>query len=214
MPISSSHNRYLPKALPLTGSDYQITVRRNGNRSDQRQITKRGRHLTVRSPNPGKNLTVESRADGFSYSKHGAQATHVRDTADRVFIQGANGQSTSITKSGNRIFVDRAGVSKDVVFTQTNNGMNIDRYGANNDVSIQRRGQNIEFRYGQPLRNTRVTLPEGLDFDPVAYQQETTVDPHAMAVVDKWFETGRLSAKDLIFITQRGDLVETFNTLR
>lgn len=217
MPISSFtpnvSRRYLPKSLPLTGDNYQLTVRHQ-NPGRQRQITKNGNQIHVRSGNPADNVTIQTGPRGMTFSRGAGMPTHLRQTPNQIAINRPNGQHLRINKSGNQIAVDRPGVSHDVIFTQTDTGLLIDRYGAHNDVRITSGPGQVSFEYGQPLKNTVVNLPQGLDFDPVTFQEETTLDPHGLAILNKWFSENALDGSDLVTLTQRGEVLEADNLLR
>jgi hypothetical protein len=217
MPISSfpasASRSYLPKPLPLTGSNYHVTIR-NSNPAKQKNIQKAGDRVTVRGGNPADNIDLQVRPDGLSYQKMGQLPTHIRQQGQSISIQRPNGQNVQIVKRGNSILVDRPGVSNDVQFTQTSNGLDIDRYSVHNDVRITSTAGAVSFQYGQPQKNTQVNLPTGMDFDPVAFQQETTLHPHGFAILNEWFSHDSIDAADLVTLTQKGDMVEADDLLR
>ena len=217
MPISTFapglQNRYIPKSLPLQGGDYQLQVRHQ-NLARQKIITKRGNAIQVRSGNPGDNVDIRSGPQGVSFSRGAGLPTHLRQSGQQISIQKPTGQNTLIQKRGNTISVDRPGVSNDVQFTQTPSGLLIDRFGVQNDVRITASPNQVSFEYGQPLRNTSVTLTDGLEFDAVAYQEETTLHPHGLAILNDWFTNDSVDGADLITLTQKGEVLMADNLLR
>ena len=218
MPISSftqtSRRRHLPASLPLTGDkNYNVRVRKNQS-NGQRSITKRGNRIEVRSSNVGDNVSISSSSRGISYSKGGQSPTHLSQNGNNIFINRPGGNDVRITKNGNTIAVDRPGSSNDVSFTQTPQGLNIDRFGTHNDVRITAGPNQVRFEYGQSLKNTSVTLTEGIEFDTVAFQNEITLDPQGLGILQDWFSDGKIDGADLLTLTQRGDLLEADGLLR
>jgi hypothetical protein len=213
MLISSLPHKYLPRSLPLQGPDYQVTVGKNRAGADRR-ITKSGDTIRVQSTNPANQLTVQLEPGGLTYANDGHLPTEVYKRADQVAVRRPSGQSVVFSHFGNEIMVNRPGLSQDVYFTKTEDGLTIDRYGYNNDVEIKSSPEGVSFRYGDPTKNTLVGLTPGIEFDPVAFQEETTLDPHALALLDKWFETGNIQPTDLVTLTQKGEILEADGLLR
>jgi hypothetical protein len=198
--------------LPLHGSNYQLTVGKNRHGAG-RQITKHGDTIRVRSANPANQLTLQVQSDGLTWAQDGHQPTEVYKRADQVAVRRPTGQSVVFSKLGNEIMVNRPGLSQDVYFSKTENGLNIDRYGYLNDVEIKSVPDGVSIRHGDSSKNTLVSMTDGLEFDPVAFQEETTLDPHALALLDKWFESG-IQPTDLVTLTQKGEILEADGLFR
>lgn len=217
MPILSFapalQHRYLPKSLPLQGGDYQLRVRHH-NPARQKTITKSGSSIKVRSGNPADNVDIRTGPSGMSFARGAGLPTHIRQAGQEITIQRPSSQNVFLRKRGNTISVDRPGVANDVEFTQTPKGLVIDRFSIQNDVRISTTPERISFEYGQPYRNTSVTLTEGIEFDAVAFQEETTLHPHGLATLNKWFENGSIDAVDLVTLTQKGEVLMSDGLLR
>lgn len=212
MLISSLPGHYLPRALPLDGPDFQVAINKSRPGADK-HIAKVGNTVRVACENPADNLTLTLRPDGLTYAKDGHLATDVYKRGDQVAVRRPTGDHVVFSKAGPEIMVNRPGLSQDVYFRKTDDGLLIDRYGYANDVAISRGPDGVAFRYGDPTRNTLVGLTPGIDFDPVAFQEETTLDPHALALLDKWFE-GEIQPTDLVTLTQQGEVLETDGLFR
>lgn len=206
MLISSSLPRYLPVSLPLQGPDYQVAVHKR-QPAESRLISKVGPQIRVESDNPADCLTLESGPAGLSYAPDGHLPTKIYKRGDQVAVRRPGGDDVVFSQFGNQIMVDRPGWSRDVYFLKTPDGLRIDRAGFANDVEISRSGQTYSFRHGQSLKDTVVSLPIETEFDPVAFQDETTVSPQGLALLGKWFEEG-IQPTDLITLTQKGELLE------
>lgn len=212
MPISPFSGTYLPRSLPLEGPNYRVSINKR-QPSASKSITKSGDQIRVATANPADCLTVQINPDGLTYARDGHQPTRAYKRADQVALRRPTGDNVVFSKFRNQIMVDRPGWSQDVIFSKTDDGLLIDRAGYANDVAIKKTGNQVSFSHGQSHKDTVVTLTPGLELDPVAFQEEITLAPHGLALLDKWFES-EIQPNDVITLTQQGEILEADYLLR
>lgn len=203
----------MPKPLPLEGPDYQVSIHKRQPGADK-TITKQGDRIRVSSSNPADCLNIEVEPGGLVYARDGHQPSRVYRRGNQVALRRPTGDHVVFTKvRDNRILVDRPGWSEDVYFTKTSDGLLIDRSGHTKDVEITKRSRSIRIHHGQSSKDSVITLSEGIEFDPVAFQEELTIAPQGLSLLDKWFES-EIQPNDLITLTQNGELWEADDLLR
>ncbi|MCE1247847.1 MAG: hypothetical protein LWY06_14490 [Firmicutes bacterium] len=209
--------RYAQKKLPISGEDYKFRVDKKGSTDD---------------------FSIEKKADTVSITKfdHTKDVTITNDLEKKagkvegkiVIKRNPESDSETITQSGDRIFIDRAGTDKDVeilkkgneiivnrmstaVYTKFRSGeesWEIDREGYRNDVKIFRDAANPKVikvdRYGDADDiSVERTDDKGLDIN--TWYKEVTMTPEGFNLITGWLANG-LNAEDLVFLTEDGNV--------
>ena len=204
--MSSIQDRgFVPPPLPLRGPDYSIKVDREGLQRDY-SIVKRGDEIRIDRPLVGNDVLVKVQPDQVDILHfQPGQDVSVRKDGNHLTVSREGGSLVTVIEvDRDRIAVRRRDPAQEVVYLRQGDDLLIDRFGVQNDVALRMRNGVLSIDRQGKYQDLTLTV-EGLQPDPVTFRSDTTVDPVAWGLLQKWFDRGA-SPEDLVRLTQDGQV--------
>jgi len=197
---------YPLKRLKLSGKDYDFSVDRKGPYNDV-SVSKRGDRVTVDRYGSDNDVVIDKKGTDIYIDRPGTDKDEViRQKENELQIDRSGfANDVKITKTDNRIEVVRTDNTK-IAYEKSGNTFKIDRFDPKSNVVITNNNGSLFIdRYGD-ADDVRISRNDGeKDVDVGLWHKEMTIHPTAWEQINYWFNNG-LDAEGLIRMTQDGNV--------
>jgi hypothetical protein len=208
---------YTQKKLPISGDDYKFRVDKKGS-TDDFSIEKKQDTVSVTRFDHTKDVTITNGLSSKTGKLEGkitikrtpeTDSETVSQSGDRIFIDRAGtDKDIEILKKGNEIIVNRSNTAVYTKFRSGEESWEIDREGYRSDVKIFRDAANPKIikidKYGD-AEDVAVERTDEKGLDINTWHKEVTMTPEGFNLITGWLDKG-LNAEDLVSLTEDGNV--------